>query len=175
MTTITSWVEEVLRESAYAVIRVDDNRLLFENSTVIGFVVEFPTIAELIDQSIQTLTSLTSQYQLALRRSGNKTWNAYAVLLTPESTNSSSKAVLQSIEENLIGTRKIVRGTILSRHSVVQALLPLLPLQRSPDLPLIDMQEEISSRVAELPEAAMKAFFSTASEAIALQVIEETR
>lgn len=151
------------------------NAVLFENDTVLGFAVHFETAAQLEDGWRDLVGSLVNRHQFALRRSGRKAWNTYAVLLCTEPVSSSRKPALQSIEEDLAGTRKIVRCGIEGPHDVIQALLPLLPLQNAPELPVIDMQEEVRDRTTELPDEVLKAFFSDASEVIALQVIEEAQ
>jgi hypothetical protein len=48
-------------------------------------------------------------------------------------------------------------------------------LQNAPELPVIDMKEEIRIRTTELPDEALLAYFSDATDAIALQVIEEAQ
>lgn len=165
----------LLREAGYTVVPTgtDGRALLFEDPTVIGFAIEFENPDELIQSWERKLSALTTSCELALRRSQEKAWNAYAVLLCDLEVSEDQKAVLQTIEEDLSGTRKIVRSGLPDVHSLTQALLPLLPLQGAPELPVVNMESEIRSRTTELSDEVLRAFFSEASEPIALQVIEE--
>lgn len=151
------------------------NAILFENDTVLGFALYFDSAEQLERDWRQSLNSLINNHQFALRRSGEKAWNTYAVLLCGEVVSTSRKPALQAIEEDLSGTRKIVRSGVTGTYDVVLALLPVLPLQSAPELPVIDMQQEIRSRTTELPDEVLQAFFSDASEVIAMQVIEEAQ
>jgi hypothetical protein len=151
------------------------NALLFESDTALGFVLHYETVDQLEREWHDSINALISRHQFALRRSGQKAWNAYAVLLCAEAVKTSRKPALQAIEEDLSGTRKIVRAGVEGAHDVIIALLPLLPLQNAPELPVIDMREEIRNRTTELPDEVLQAFFSNASEMIALQVIEEAQ
>jgi hypothetical protein len=166
-----------LASSGYAVVPDLERAsvLLFENDTALGFVIAFSRIEELKRDWQASIDSLVSRHQFALRTSGTKAWNAYCVLLCRDAASPSEKAVLQTIEEDLAGTRKIVRAGIENPHDVIQALLPLLPLQNAPELPVIDMPAEIRGRTTELPAEAIEAYFSTATEGIAAQVIEEAQ
>lgn len=175
MREIIARTSQLLREAGYTVAPAgaDGDAILFEDPTVIGFAIEFPNPDDLIQSWEARLLSLTSSHEMALRRSREKSWNAYAVLLCEDEISEDKKAVLQSIEENLSGTRKIVRSGLPDNSSLTQALLPLLPLQGAPELPVVDMEAEIRSRTKELSDEVLRAFFSEASEMIALQIIEE--
>jgi hypothetical protein len=147
--------------------------MLFENDTVLGFVVEFATVDQLSNGWEQASSRLVERHELALRRSGDKAWNTYCVLLSTETVSSTQRIVLQTIEEDLTGMRKIVRCGVNGPVEITNALLPLLPLQHAPELPTIDLPSEIRARTTELPGEVLQAFLSDAADAIALQVIEE--
>ena len=175
MSEILTRANQILAGAGFAVepAGFDETAFLFEDSTVIGFAFEFTTPTELIQTWQARLSSTTKTYQFAIRRSQEKSWNAYALLLCGPAATESEKVLLQTIEEDLSGTRKIVRSDLPDLTSVIQALLPLLPLQRAPELPAVDMEAEIRLRASELPDDALRAFFSEAADSIALQVIEE--
>jgi hypothetical protein len=177
MNDLLARVKQLLVEANYVVVEspADDDALLYENTTVIGFALEFRSPEELVAEWESRLSSLISAHEIALRRSRDKSWNAYALLLCQGTVSTGQKIVLQTIEEDLSGTRKIVRGDLPDHLSLTQALLPLLALQGAPELPVVDMELEIRSRTTELPDEVLKAFFSSASEIITLQVIEEAQ
>ncbi len=177
MIEILQMVELTLAEAGYSVAQLPQQPIpaaLFEGATALGFVVVFPSVRALIDDWDGVIRRLVDQQQLGLRRSGDKAWNAYAVLLTDDAAGESIRPVLNAIEEDLVGLRKIVREGVATQQAVTRALLPLLPLLNSPELPVIDMEEEIRLRTGGVPSEALKAFFSRAPAGVSLQVIEES-
>ena len=177
MKSLLEEAKEILSDNQFSIGENSELPLLltFEGPSVLGFLIEFDSTETLIETWQEKLQEAQSRYQLALRSSGEKAWNAYAIMLTQDNATSDQKVVLQSIEENLTGTRKIVRAEINGKQELIQALLPLLPIQSHPKLPPIDIVDEIRKRTTELPEDALDALFSNASDVIALQVIEEAQ
>lgn len=80
---------------------------------------------------------------------------------------------MTSIEEDLTGARKIVRGGVSSPDSLQAALIALLPLRHAPRLEAVDMRAEIKLRTTELPSRAVEAFLSGMPEAAITQILEE--
>ena len=147
--------------------------LLFENNIVMGFVVAYEDVPALLNTWRRDSTSLLERHQLGLRRSMDKAWNSYLVLLSEQKADRLQQALLDSIEEDLIGMRKVARSGLRTREDTARALLPLLPLQSPPNLAPVDMVEEIRIRSSQLPAAAVDAFFSTRDTSTVLQLLEE--
>ena len=167
---------ELLREAGYVSERTTIGRrdaLAFEGNTVLGFVFKYDSIAELIGGWVADSDNAVAAYQFGLRRSGIKAWNTYLVLLTSEVPKFSQSIALSAIEEDLSGTRKIVRSGVRDGNDLSAALLPLLPLQSAPRLEAVDIKAEIRERATELPTRIVDAFLSDADESVVLQVLEE--
>ncbi|WP_397596717.1 ABC-three component system middle component 1 [Silanimonas sp.] len=176
MSEILASAEIVLGIAGYATQRVQLNTVdvvAFENDTTIGFIVSYKTLRDLVERWPEDSQTAVKRFQLALKRSGNKAWNTYLVLLAHEAPINASQAVMSVIEEDLSGTRKIVRAGVRTQADVESALLPLLPLRSAPQLESVDMKQEILKRTTELPARAVEAFLSDAEESVVLRVLEE--
>jgi hypothetical protein len=146
---------------------------VFENGTVIGFVLTYDHASDLIHHWERDSNRVVADFQLMLRRAGQKAWNAYVVLLAREANDDHTSVALSAIEEDLVGTRKIARAGLKDSGDVRAALLPLLPLQSAPKLEAVDMISEIRLRTTEIPQRSIEAFLSSADESVVLQVMEQ--
>lgn len=175
MTDVLAMCVQVLEAADFATQNATTRRqsIVFENDTVIGFLSIYEDVQSLVSDWQLDLDGLVKAYQFPLRRSGDKAWNTYAVLISAAEASFSESVVLSAIEENLIGTRKIARSGMRDVADVREALLTLLPLQSAPKLEAVDMGEEIRLRATELASRAVDAFLSDADEAVVIQVLEE--
>lgn len=147
--------------------------LLFEDALVLGFLFNYSTTDDLLKHWDRDSNQAIREYQFVLRKAGQKAWNAYCVFLSPGEVDYENLAALTAVEENLEGTRKIVRSNIKTLADLLSALLPLLPLQTAPKLEAVDITEEIRIRSTELNQRILDAFFSKVDDSIVLQVLEE--
>jgi len=147
--------------------------LLFEDATVVGFLIPYANPSELIDAWEKDANRAIADHQFGLRRAGQKAWNVYVVLVAVEPAHYAHTAALAAIEEDLTGTRKIARAGIADIADLRAALLPLLPLQAAPKLEAVDIANEIRQRATELPPRAIDAFLSKVEEGVVMQVLEE--
>jgi hypothetical protein len=146
--------------------------LTFENDTLLGFVLRYADAKQLLARWHDDSTKVLTAAQFLLRRSDVKAWNAYFVILADEPANYGELIAIQAIEENLVGTRKIARAGVKAPEDLRSALLPLLPVQNSPQLEPVDVAAEIRLRTSELPKEAIETFLSNASEMTVLQLLE---
>lgn len=175
MTTILGIVQEQLLEGGYAVgtnDHPDGPVVLFENDSILGFVLCFPDAATLLERWRTTSQRVLQSAQFALRRAERKAWNAYLVCLAEAPGDYGQNIMLGGIEEDLVGTRKIARAGIADVVDVRAALLPLLTIQNAPRLDAVDMQAEIRLRTTELPAELIDGFLGGASETTLLQLLE---
>lgn len=175
MNMIQDTVIEVLVDGGYAVASLDDvdgQVILFENDSVLGFVLIFQDVATLLGRWQATSQRVLLASQFALRRAENKAWNCYLVLLAETEPDYGQSTMLGAIEEDLVGTRKIARGGISEAARAHAALLPLLAIQNAPHLEAVEMSAEIRLRTSELPSEIVEAFLGSASEATMAQLLE---
>lgn len=168
----------ILSESGYATEFASvgsSDLLVFEDSTVVGFVFCYVNADDLIDKWERDADAIIDRYRLALRRAGQKAWNTYLVFLSARPVSEGEQARLNAIEEDLGGTRKIARAPVMDVADVRSALLPLLPLQKAPKLEAIDMTAEIQQRTTELRPRDVEAFLSDADDLVVMQVLEESQ
>jgi len=175
MSDTRSWVREILTEAKYAVGQMDDQGggvILFESDFVLGFVLVFDDPDALLAnwQAASARALLANQF--ALRRAESKAWNAYFLFLAEAQGDYGQNIALGSIEEDLVGTRKIARAGIVTKEDCRAALLPLLPVQNAPRLEAIDMSAEIRLRTSELPEPLVDAYLAGAGEGLMTQLLE---
>ncbi len=176
MTGIIGIVQEQLVEGGYSVGTTDDRDgpvLLFENDSILGFVICFPDAASLLEQWQAASQRVLKNAQLALRRAEGKAWNAYLVVLAEAQGDYGENVMLGGIEEDLVGTRKIARAGVADSTDVRAALLPLLAIQNAPRLEAVDLPAEIRLRTTELPSELIDGFLGGVSESTLLQLLEE--
>ena len=147
----------------------ETDRVYFEDRSVFGMVTTYASVRDLIDEHEDRQDQFLQANEKALRSAGNqeKVWNAYTVHLTVgdfsnndrEHANQENK--LFRIEENFRGTRKIARANVTDDEDVVDALLPLLPIQRKPKLAAEDYRQQLED---ELGEKFDHAFLSVLDE-----------
>lgn len=148
--------------------------VVFEDQTVVGFVLCYSTSEELVRDWGKDSQVVIAEHQFGLRRAGQKAWNTYLVLLALEGAREPHAAILSSIEEDLVGTRKIASAGVSDIGKLRNALLPMLPLQAAPLLGAVDISAEVRQRATELPSRIVDAFLSQAEEGIVFQILEDT-
>jgi hypothetical protein len=179
MTDVIDLCRETLGEANFSTRRVEMmpdrsvDVLAFESDTVLGFILAYDRFEVLAASWRTDIEGLFSSHRFGLRHAGDKAWNAYAVILSRVAAVDQEVTALGSIEEDLIGFRKITYAGISDATDVRNALLPLLPLQSAPKLEAVDMSAEIRVRTQELPSRVVDGFLAAADESVMLQVMEE--
>lgn len=177
LTQAASILEESGFEFRYAEVPSDASTpidaLLFEDSTILGFVVVYNDVADLLARWKSDGDRLAMKHRSVLQAAQQKAWNAYLILLARQPATFAQALALGLIEEDLEAMRKIAQAKVDSPSAVRSALLPLLPFKAAPVLDPIDMPAEIAARTSELDEQIVKAFLSAADEPILLQLLEE--
>ena len=175
MSDILGICDSLLVETSFSTRRVRYERdiLLFENTLVLGFLIAYPDPDTLLANWVDDSSRAISTNQFSLRRAGEKAWNAYVILLATADSDYAQATATATIEEDLTGTRKIVRCGVKDSDDARAALLPLLPLQSSPRLDSVNIPAEIRERTTELPPRAIEAFLSAAEDSVVVQILEE--
>ena len=174
MSTVLEDSERLLSEAGLATAVTGGGAVLsFEGETVLGFVIAYETPGNLLEQWQPDVQRVVAENQLGLRRAQLKAWNTYVILLSAAEASYPELVAMTSIEEDLTGARKIVRGGVSSPDSLQAALIALLPLRHAPRLEAVDMRAEIKLRTTELPSRAVEAFLSGMPEAAITQILEE--
>jgi len=164
---ITNLLEEskrLLKEAKFDVATSETNQqhLIFESTTLIGFVIAFSSVSDLLNRWKAIADDIFEQYAPAFRKAGQKAWNGYLVLITSDQASDEGFHALQNIEEDLTQIRKIARSNIQSADDLKAALLSILPISYIPSLPPLDIKQEIRKRAQEIPETALEEFLSNA-------------
>jgi hypothetical protein len=160
MNNILERAQRILDDANYIAIpkESDTPYLIFENTTVLGFVLSFETVDRLLNYWRDETDKILKEHSFALSQAGQKAWNVYLVLLAQDSVEEDKLYALQNIEEDLSATRKIVRSGVRTKDDVKAALLPLLPIAYIPSLGALDIKEEIRKRTGDIPPMALDAF-----------------
>ena len=157
-------------------LRVLDSRVvIFENETVLGFVFLYSDAPTLFANWRNDSDQVLRETQFSLRQAGDKAWNTYMVFLADSGVNADDAPMLQAIEEDLSGTRKIARTGVKDGDGVRAALLPLLAIQNAPKLEPIDMKEQIRLRTSELPDIVVDGFIGGATSSVMAQLLESKK
>jgi hypothetical protein len=129
----------------------------FEDSSLLGFVWIAPNPAALVDEWQQLQDSFLRDKDLQLRKSKDKSWNAYSVLLAEPDASSDQVHALLRIEEDFRGTRKIAKAGLRTVAQLTRALLPLIAIQNLVELERDDSKERLRSRLNRLDPALLEA------------------
>ena len=130
---------------------ISESIVTFEDETILGMCKIYDSSKKLIDNWRKDQDLFFTENAISLRNSSKKAWNIYIVLLTNDSAESEDE--LLQIEEDFVGARKIARANIVSYQSLVDALLPILPIQNKVVLETNKSLQELKARL-ELSEAA---------------------
>lgn len=170
-------IGSVLEDANYAHFIVDDPTIAcigFENDLNLGFVYCFQSTEYLLENSESHCKEILGRFHFQLRSAGEKSWNIYSVFLSVGRSTEQQNNLMRRIEEDLSGTRKIMRAVVPDIEGVKSALLPLLSIQNPPTLGPVDMINEIRDRASTLPTNAVEAFLLAAPNAEILRLIGRT-
>jgi hypothetical protein len=120
--------------------------LCFEDDSIIGFLHQFDSASQLLEQWQGRESAILTSYAPSLRASGQKAWNVYSVFLTDERCDMPVARRVMQLDENFENTRKIARPHVASTDMLKRALLPLLPIQSNINLLREDVQPLLRSR-----------------------------
>jgi hypothetical protein len=129
--------------------------ICFEDEVILGFVSVFSKPSDLIAGWRATEASLLRRFAPNIRGAGDKAWNVYSIFLCSDVANDTEAREIRWIEEDLDRTRKLTANGVMTREDVINALLPLLPLQHQPLLLTDDIKERLKRRIQAIaPRAA---------------------
>ena len=175
MTETEAAVRQHLVNDGYSIGELqalDCRVVIFENATVLGFIFLYSDSSALFANWQNDSEQMLREAQFCLRQAGKKAWNTYTVFLADNQTSPDDAVMLQAIEEDLSGTRKIARTGVKDVDELRLALLPLLAIQNAPRLEPIDMTKEIRLRTSELPDDLVDGFIGDAPNAVMAQLLE---
>lgn len=158
MSDLLSSTQIVLRDAGYVtrLISIDRNPIVcFEDEVLTGFACVFKDVLTLLEKWRHLETALLTRYAPNLRNAGDKAWNVYVLFLCDKYADSTQARQIAWVEENLERTRKIAAAGLSSREILIEAILPVLPLQFQPELRLEDVTERLLTRIRAItPQAA---------------------
>lgn len=129
------------------------DRFYFEDSLLIGAVIEHVTVESMIRRWEQEQDSFLGECSPVLQTSPLKAWNIYTVHLTPTALSPDQSSKLFEIEEDFRGTRKIARAGVQTKEALQSALLPILPIQTAVALSHENLSDRLSQRLSAVDAA----------------------
>jgi hypothetical protein len=158
MIDVLSVLQVVLRDAGLStsLISIDRMSLVsFEDDVLIGSGCVFENSRQLIENWNSIESSVLRRYSPHLRNAREKAWNVYSIFLCNGSVTPFEEREVHRIEEDLELTRKIAACGIVSRESLVRAILPILPLQYKPRLRPENVTHRLLTRIRTIaPRAA---------------------
>src|ERR1700730_4192815 len=134
-----------------------DDIFYFEDSSLLGFVWIASNPQALAKEWQRLQDSFLAEKDLQLRKSKDKSWNAYSVLLTEVDVTEEQAHALLRIEEDFRGTRKIAKAGVRTAGQLMRALLPLLAIQNLVELERDDSKVRLRSRLSHLDPGLLEA------------------
>ena len=157
---LTNSARELLEAHGYDILvstRVDST-LYFEDDSLIGQLVEYPSVQELLTNWARDQSEFLSRYSVSIRAAGEKSWNLYNVLLSADNATTGQLDLLKAVEDDLGAARKIIGIGLDSDESLTRCLLPLLPLQHRMRMDAFGVESELRDALG-LNEDALNALF----------------
>ena len=158
MTDLLSSLQIVLQEAGYETWLTSADlytTVCFEDETVIGFASVFEDVATILDKWHAVETTCLTRFAPRLREARDKAWNVYSIFLTADAGVEGKIGALRRIEENLESTRKIAACGLTERERLINAILPVLPLQYQPRLDRENLGERLRTRIAAIAPSAV--------------------
>lgn len=142
-------VVSVLGAAGYAVRPGGDPSILaeFEDAAVFGFVARYGSAAELLSRWKRDQETFIQRRVQNIRGAQEKRANLYAVFITSDVGKREEKRLVAAIEENFVASRKIVAAGVKSRQQLIDALLPLLPLQAFATISEANVDDRVQRRL----------------------------
>jgi hypothetical protein len=172
-----SMMQVILRDAGFVTSAATVEQVTgvcFEDDAVVGFGCVFNECSALLNGWKGIETSFLTRHSQSLRRAGEKAWNVYVVLLSPQVVESTVERQIRWIEEDLDRTRKITACGVTTREDLVTALLPLLPIQSQPALATENTAERLKRRISFIaPRVSDLALDDTVSPAELVRLLGE--
>lgn len=176
-----SWLmddaELLLSTHGYSTVRMPGiDALAFEDEVVLGFVLEYTSVADLAAKWAGDQLELLKRLAPALRVSRDKSWNVYLVLLTSaRPLDENERFQLDLIEADLSSTRKLPRASVATPADLRAALNALLPISNRAEIQQDAFSGRVSRRIAdEVGEEVSELFVGQADEGVVAQALIET-
>lgn len=168
--------EIVFRDAGYVTQQWLESQvpmISFENETIIGFAHFFGSSNDLLHGWESAEEAALDRFRFLIRSAGEKAWNVYSIFLAPDDPTKASTVELMKIEENFRQTRKIAKGGITSNSGIVNALLPLIPIQNRPVLDEINLESRLKISLSEIHQDGASALLGGASAKEIAQILAE--
>ena len=127
-------VRAALEGARYRVAAWQDDELVFEDDTLLGFVCLQPSAGHILQNWHAKQEAFLRAHATPLRKDAGKAWNVYSVFLAGGPCSPEDAAKLLDVEEDFGGTRKLARAGVETEDDVTEALYPLLPIENSVSL-----------------------------------------
>jgi hypothetical protein len=164
-------VRTILTRYEYQLSTNGNNGFEFEDSTLLGFVVNAPS-EEILARWQDYQAAFLERNARRLRNSALKSWNLYSVFLASDQPPTNSRKKWLDIEEDLRATRKIAQANLLSTRDVERALYPFIPIQNIVSLRTLNLRVKLRNRLSSLPKDAIEALLTGDDDEIALSQFE---
>ena len=171
---ISKEAQIILRDGGYDTWEWNDASVpivYFENDVILGFIYLFNDIDYLKNSWEELQQIVIDKFKPNFKAAGNKAWNVYSIFLS--TSESEDSVTLDYIEENFNHTRKIARSNIVSKESLKNALLSILPLVNKPILDEFTFNDALRANLARIREDAAEAFMNDVDVEIIAQIMAE--
>ncbi len=169
-------LRSVLEASGYrtAVVSTTTDTIHFEDHAIAGAIFLYSSVEMLLENWEKLQDRFLGTNSSAIRSDPIKAWNIYTVHVTPAIGNSGQMSEAFNIEQNFRGTRKIVRTGVVTRPDIIDAVLPLLPLQHRTVISTQDFMARYKERLSLTSESLSRIVDQPNATNIDQQLLEES-
>ena len=140
-------VKSILENEGYSLYQESENKLVFEDENLCGFVSLHKTIKEIFENWQIIQDEFVKNKTQRLRQDFTKAFNIYSVFLTQERSLSGSKTHIKDIQEDFRSSRKIIGYELNTSEDIRRALFPLLSIQKKSVLDVSNYLQRIKSNL----------------------------
>ena len=148
-------------------LRPDSAVLYFEDDSIMGHVHVVESAEEILDRWESIQDEFLRSNAPRFLRDPLKAWNIYTVLVTAAPHTQRTATALLSVEDDMRGTRKIVRAGVVTKQDVLGALAPILPLRNVSTVSPVNLTTRLEERLRAIATPLPYLVTGAATDAIA--------
>jgi hypothetical protein len=145
----------------------------FEDAAIFGFLASYETTADLLNRWKSDHDAYVRSRVQHVRAAAEKRSNMYAVFVSRNSAGREQLREIREIEENFVGSRKIVGTGVTSREQLRSVFLPLLPMQSTARIADADLERRLEKRLDGRPGLFEHLIAASDAENLVTRVLSE--
>lgn len=143
---IVNEVISILEIEGYSTRLISENKLIFEDESLCGFISVQDTIQTILETWETIQNDFVKEKTNHLREDISKAFNLYSIFLTSDNIQKYKPQII-NIQEDFKSSRKIVGYGINTTQDIKRILLPLISIQKKSSIETSNFLDKIKSNL----------------------------